>query len=341
MTTSKWPGVVVRCNFGETGDVPRTASATSPDIVISGKAPFPDPGILTNPANYGNAYDSSLYIGVPNYLYVRGKNFTDAALSGSWNLFWASPNILLYPSLWEQNQLVTSSGHADPTFTIKPGEIGASTDCFNWVPPDTSDHYCFMAVANTPGHGNPLAGVQSITDLASVLANNANIAQRNVNIVRGDLPSFVQQIGYDQGDEAARIDLAVVFGNLPKGSSYSVASGTPLNGRTLSHEDSNTTENNFMYAWTDLDIPAGWNTMFNITIKFGTDWSGIPPGQSPSVSMRGLLIQNSLDRLYHLGDDAGIHPDTQVLRVDSVGHPVRAIVVGSVTTIFPDVGPKT
>ena len=249
---TKWPGVVVRCTTGETGDVPRPTSAFSPDIIISGKEPFPDPSILTNPANYGNAYDNSLYIGYPNYLYVRGKNFTDADLTGSWNLFFATPNILLYPYLWEANQLGTSSGNQNPPFTIKAGAIGASTDAFTWVPLDTSDHYCMIGIANTPGHGNPLAGVNNITDLASTLANNANIAQRNVNMVRGTPPQFVQQAGYNQGDQGSKVDLAVVFENIPKGSSYTVSSGTPLNGKPLYHADANTLDNNFKYR---LDRP--------------------------------------------------------------------------------------
>ncbi len=340
MTTSKWPGVVVRCNVDEAGDIPRTASSTSPDIIISGKEPFLDPAILTDPANYMNSFDANLDIGLPNYLYVRGRNFTDAALTGSWNLFWAPPNIVLYPSLWEQNQLATSSGNQDPPFTIKAGEIGASTDCFNWIPPDTSNQYCFVAIANTPGHGNPLAGVKSMTDLASVLVTNANIAQRNVHVVLGDIPQYVGQIGYDQGDEACTLDLAVLFENLPKGSSYSVSSATPLNGQALFHQNDYTEDHDLKYAWVDLDIPAGWNTQFDVAIKFGSDWSGISPNRFPSVTIRGELVQASSDRLYHLGYDAGIHPDTRQPRVDAASKAVRLILVGSFTTIFPDVKPK-
>jgi hypothetical protein len=337
---SKWPGIVVRCNKGEKGDVPRVASATSPDIIIAGRQPLPDPGMLTNPANYENSYDNPLYIGFPNYLYVRGRNFTAGELQGTWNLFFSAPEILLWPSLWQNNQLATSSGERNPSFKLKAGEIGASTDSFVWIPPDTSGQYCFIAVASTPGHGNPLAGVKSITELASTLSNNANIAQRNVTVVRGNLPEFTVQLGYDQGSEGCRIDLAFVFENIPKGSSYSIASGTPLHGKSLYHSDSNTRDNTFKFTWTDLDIPAGWKTNFDVTIRFGRDWSGIPPGQYPRITVRGELVQHSSDRLYHLGHDAGVDPATKKARVDRSGGPVRVIVVGSWTALFPDVGPK-
>jgi len=335
----QWDGIVVRCKTGEQGTVPRSASSQSPDIMIAGKAPFADPSFLTDPKNYDNAYDNSLYIGWPNYLYVRGKNFTSGELSGSWNLFWATPNILLYPYLWETNQLATSAGDKNPSFAIKAGEIGASIDPFTWVPPDTSDHYCMVAVANTPGHGNPLAGVTNITSLAEVLATNANIAQRNVQMIRGATPQVVARASYDQGSEGAVVDLAVVFENIPKGSSYTVSSGTPLNGKALSHSEAKTADNNFKYAWTDLDIPAQWHTVFTYTLTFGPDWSGIPAGKKPTVTIRGELVQESDQPLYRLGREADRHPITGKLRVDRVGAPVRIITAGSVTTICPDVGP--
>ena len=135
-----WPGIVVRCNTGEAGTVPRSVSSNSPDIIISGGQPYKDPSFLTDVANYNNAYSADLKIGWPNWLYVRGTNFTTGGLSGTWNLFWATPNILLYPYLWEKNGLATSAGNKNPPFTIDAGKIGASTDAFTWVPPDVSDH---------------------------------------------------------------------------------------------------------------------------------------------------------------------------------------------------------
>jgi len=336
----KWTGMVVRCKGGEQGNVPRAASSNSPDIAISGTKPFSDPSILTNPSNYDKVYDNKLYINLPNYLYVRGKNFTDKDFSGTWNLFWSTPNILLYPYLWEKNQLATSSGNQSPAFTVKAGAIGASTDPFTWVPPQVQDHYCLIGIANTPDHGNPVKGVNNITNLAEVLANNANIAQRNVQIITGNVPQVVSTAGYDQGSEPSKIDLAVIFKNLPKGSSYTVGSGTPLNGKPLYHEDSNTKDNNFKYAWTDLEVPAQWNTIFNYTLTFGKDWSGIPAGAFPEVTIRGELVQETTDRLYHMATNAERHPITRKARLDATGGPVKLITVGSVTTQCPDVKPR-
>ncbi|MBN9889282.1 hypothetical protein [Salipiger abyssi] len=339
MAQETWPGIVVRCTSGEDGTTPRSASSQSPDILISGTEPYEDPAFLKDPANYGNSYDNSLYIGLPNYLYVRGKNYTEATLDGHWNLFYAEPNILLYPYLWEENQLRTSLGDMNPPFSIEPGAIGASTDPFTWVPPDVSDHYCLVAVAATPDHGNPVSGVNNINSLAEVLSTNANIAQRNVQMIRGNVPQVVSKARFDQGAEGALVDLAVVFTNMPKGSSYTVSSGTPLDGKALSHSDSNTQDNNFKYAWTDLYIPAQWVTMFNYTMTFGSDWSGIPPDAIPSIEIRSEVVMDQSHPLYELGVEA-VDPATGKARVSARGGPVRIITAGSVKTIMPDVGPS-
>ncbi len=337
--SENWNGIVVRSTLSEQGTVPRSASATSPDIVLAGSSPFPDPGFLTDPGNYGNVYDNGLYIGMPNYLYVRGQNGTQDALSGTWNMFWGTPNILLYPYLWESNAIATSSGDLDPGFAIGPGSIGTTTDPFTWVAPDISDHYCLIAIANTPGHGNPLAGVSDIASLAAALSLNANVAQRNVQLIGGSLPEVAFQSGYDQGAEAAFVDLVVNFENIPAGSSYTISSGTPLNGQALSYGDANTIDNNFSSGWVDLDIPAQWNTVFTCVITFGNDWSGIPAGQKPTVTIRADLLQESGQSLHHLASELPRHPHTGQRRLDRSGGPMLAVTAGSFGIICPDLGP--
>lgn len=336
-----WGGVVVRCNLNEEGQVPRSASSNSPDIIMGGTKPLTDPSVLTKPENYNNAYSNQLFIGQPNYLYVRGKNFTQGEISGNWTLYWATPNILLLPYLWEKNALATATGNKKPPFALAADAIGASEDAFNWTPPPTTQgHYCMVAVAESPGFPNPVEGMNNIYSLAETMSTNANIAQRNVQMIVGNVPDFQSMAGYNQGSEGSKIDLAVRVKNLPKGSSYTVGSSTLLNGKTLYHEASDTKDNDFSYKWIDLDVPAQWSTMFTYTFNFGSDWSGIPPGEHPEITIQGELLQDPEDRLYHLGQVADPHPVTKELRLSASGGPVRYIPVGSVRTICPDVQPK-
>jgi len=118
-----------------------------------------------------------------------------------------------------------------------------------------------------------------------------------------DDPITTDRVAYDQGSESSLVDLVVTFKNIPKGSSYTIASGTPLNGGTLSHSAENTQDNNFKYGWIDKDIPANWTTMFTYTLNLGDDWTGIPPANNPEVEIRVELVQGSKDRLFYLGRD--------------------------------------
>lgn len=337
MAEDTWPGIVVRANIGENGTVPRGSSASSPDILIAPDSkPYEDPCILTDPANYDKQYPNALNIGRPNYLYVRGKNYTDGDLGGNWTLYYAEPNILLYPYLWEENKLGTSTNNQKPPFTIKAGEIGASTDPFRWIPPDVSDHYCMVAIAETPGHGNPVAGVSNIDSLAKVMAENANIAQRNVQMIRGNKPEQIMDARYNQGDSGATVDLSVRFKNIPKGSKYKVSSGTPLNGKALvltnEHDSQGTTEFDFKVSWVDLEIPAQWNSMFTVELFFGDGcW---PEKGTPNVEIRGELPVSEEHELYAIAEFADPHPETGMQRLTAGGGPVKILVVGSVSGDF-------
>jgi hypothetical protein len=335
----QWNGILLRSDLGDRGMIPRDALANSPDIILAGTTPLPDPRMLTEPGQYDRVVDPGFHVGWPNYLYVRGKNGTSGSLSGRWSLFQATPNILLWPYLWERNAIATSAGNRNPGFAIEPGAIGIAADPFVWVPPDVSEHYSLVAIAETPGQPNPLRGVADITSLAEALSCNGNVAQRNVSTVRGLHPQVILQARYDQGVEGAVVDFSVLFENIPKGSSYTISSGTPLNGKPLTRSDSNTADSSFSYGWWDLAIPAQWNARFTVSLAFGSDWSAVPSGQKPRITIRAQLVQTSLQRLYRLGSEPGPNPFTGQPRRDELGAPTRLVTVGSYAITCPDMGP--
>lgn len=337
----QWNGITVRNTSGETGDVPRSASSQSPDIIISGQQPMADPWELEREENYGNSYSNNLYIGLPNYLYVRGKNFTDTKYDGQWTLYYSESNVLLYPYLWEPNQLKTSAGNMRPPFSIEPGKIGASTDSYVWVPPEpTNGHYCMIAVAETPEHGNPLAGVSNVTSLAETLSNNANIAQRNTNMIRSPgLPQVVSTTSYNQGADAHTMDLTFVYTNMPYHTKYTISSGTPLDGKIIDYSGDDTDRINFKEGLVGVEIPANWSTLFTYTLDFtNADWTDIPEGAIPTVEVRGELVMDETHALYALGEECLFHPVNGEKRLSVSGGPVRILIAGSVTS-YNDVRP--
>ena len=209
------------------------------------------------------------------------------------------------------------------------------------MPQNVADHYCMIAVALSPGFPNPLQGVNNVTSLAETMANNPNIAQRNMQLIRGAVPQMVSRAAYTQGDETQLMDLVVHFQNIPKGSSYTVNAGTPLNGETLHMDGDHTTTNNFKIGWTDRNVPAQWSTMFDYTLAFGTDWDGIPVGHKPTVTVRGEVLMDAGHRLYNHPAARVADPDllTGRPRLDKLGNNLKVMTAGTVSTKCVDMGP--
>lgn len=329
---AKWTGITLRNTPEEAGQVPRPRAWYSPDIIVNGATPLERPGILIEEEHYNSLESKPMQVEHPNFIYVRGRNFTATDQVGSWKLFWAPANILLYPKLWRDNQLRDSTSNMNPVLNIKAGEIGATLDAFVWIPPPEAGHCCLLAMALTPGHGDDLLDAEDIVDLCEYNANNAHFAQRNVTLIEADRPNIVDKAGYDHGTVGSTIDLTMLFTNLPKGSRFSIASGTPLNGRTLQDGFQSSTETNHKRGWTDLDIPANWTTLFSYTLVVGNDWTGIPEGAHPELTLRAEMVMSEGHRLYHLGEPA--YDLAGNARVDSNKAPVRVLVAGNVVTRY-------
>lgn len=342
MADKLWDGIMVRGSLGETGTVPRGSSSASPDLIAYGTAPLQDPGLLQDEATYGNGYSNNIYLGQFNYLYMRGKNLHNGPIKGHWE-FWAVPsNLLLLPGLWKDDQytvrLATSDGNTAPEFEAKEqNQIVASLNAFSWnvKPLPGGRHYCLIGVAVTDLNPNPIDKTMRISDWGAILSQNANIAQRNTNLISGNVPDMSDIVPYDQGSEPSTVDLTFLLTNIPKGSTFRASSGTPLPGYgTISVTVDNTKEYDFKHGVPDLQIPGGWSTTFGWTLTFGSDWGDITG--TPAVQLRGEIPMDSKHRYYHLGRLAPPHVVTGRPRLDAFGKPVRLLTVGSFQTVAID-----
>ena len=342
MAATLWDGLLMRGSTGETGEIPRSSSSKSPDLIAFGRTPMVNPSVLTEEDQYDNSFSNKIYLSAFNYLYMRGKNLKDGPISGHWE-FWAVPsNLILLPGLWKNDpytvRMQTSSGDTRPKFSAEhQNQIVASLDAFTWKvdPLPDNRHYCLIGVAVAEGHPNPIGDQGRISDWGAILAQNGNIAQRNTALVTGDVPDLTDSLPYNQGPEPAQVELAFVFNNMPLGSHFEVASGTPLpDGKTVTLEIKETTEFDFKKATAPLDIPENWSTNFNYNLKFGSNWGDITG--TPSVTVRGEIPLASEHPFYRLGRIAGRDATTGAMRMDARGAPVRLLTVGTFSTIAVD-----
>lgn len=342
MTDETWDGIFVRGSLGEDGQLPRNSSAGSPDLIPYGTTPIKDPSILNTQDTYGDDFSNNIHLGKYNYVYMRGKNLHNGSVKGHWEL-WAVPsNLILLPGLWRHDEntvrLQTSDGNENPPFSAEAqNDIISSGNAFTWEvkPLPGNRHYCLIGIAVSDQNPNPIADTDKISDWGAILAQNGNIAQRNTHLITGDVPDMTDQVLYNQGSEASKVDLTFILRNIPKGSTFHAACGTPLPGYgTISFDIDSTEDFNFKYGIPDLDIPADWVSNINWTLNFGDDWGDI--SGVPHITVRGEIPMNSDHKYYSLGRIADPHPRTGEKRLDHVGNPVRIMTVGSFDTIATD-----
>lgn len=334
MANEMWNGMFLRGNLGETGTVPRSStSSQSPDLIAYGTAPMGDPTILESEDTYGNGFSNTIFQNQFNYMYMRAKNLHNGPLKGHFEFYYAPSNLLLLPNNW--TAMATSQGNKNPPFEVeRQNQIAATTDPFTWlVKPPPSGHYCLIGVVVDDLNPSPVKMTERITEWTAMLANNGNIAQRNTNLVMGNVPDLADTVPYNQGSEGSKIDLTFIVKNVPKGSTFKASSGTPLPEHgPIVVEVNDTQMFDFKIAAPDLQIPKDWFTVFGWTLNFGIDWGDIVG--VPSVEVRGELVQTEGDPLYNIARVADPLPDGG-LRVVG-GGPVKIVTFGSFTTVAVD-----
>ena len=218
-----------RANLGDTGTVPATGSlSSSPDIIPFGTAPTANPKKFFTD-NYSKDVGKDLIARAPNYLYLRAKNLKNGAQTGTIQLYYTKASLLLYPSLWQQNAIQTSSGASSvPVSAAALGGIAVTEDPFTWKPELISgDHYCLIGRVVTADHPNPIPQTGRISDFAAYIANNRGMGWRNISVVDAGSPTFSMSVGYEQGTEHGDMFVAIRAKGVPAGAEVAFSCATP------------------------------------------------------------------------------------------------------------------
>ncbi len=326
---TQYNDIFLRANLGDNGSVPATGTlSTSPDIIPYGLAPVNNPvSFFTN--NYSQDVGKDLTANAQNYLYMRGKNLMNGPETGTLALYYSPASLLLYPDMWQQNQLKTSTGASTvPVSAAKLGDIVVGADPFVWTPqmPNPGDHFCLVGQVVTPSHPNPIPATGSISDFASWVANNRGIGWRNVVVVNSGSPTLTQSVSYSQGTEAGSMYVAIQGTGIPAGAQVSFSSGTPGPVPLINMAPYTATGSDFLVG-IPTSIPANFST--NISYSYYANGTKPLPGWSITITVFYFAPPSN---------DAhakGISPEALGIRgaaLDAIG-PVKAVQVGSQTLV--------
>lgn len=229
---ANYNGIFMRSTLGQTNTLPKPgALSSSPDIIPYGISPVSDPQTFFR-SNYDSDPGKALEAKYENYIYLRGKNYSDQKIDDSGDnkpkLFWSKASLLTYPGDW--NEITLGPNPPDPypfSLVADPASIGVINQPYLWKPDniDPSDHYCMIAQVPSPGYDNKIPNTYQIADFASWVAQNGGIAWRNVIVNNSKDITITNKMSYDQGDTPSKVQFTVICTNVPKGSTISFSAG--------------------------------------------------------------------------------------------------------------------
>jgi hypothetical protein len=355
-------GIFTRSTLGQINTIPKPgALSSSPDIIPYGIAPVSDPQTFFK-GNYDQDPGEPLEAGKTNYIYLRGKNYSDKKIDDNGNnkprLFWSKASLLSYPDKWTE---ITSTPSRNPvSLAADPGAIGVGSEPFIWAPENiNNDHYCMIGQVPSPGYDNQIPNTLQIKDFAGWVAQNGGVAWRNVIVNNASTVVLTgAKMYYEQGEDGCRIQFTIICTNVPKGTKVSFSAGAPgpnppiyLEPTTVSTFPSFTTgvvcnvpANYVSDIYFNLEAPAGVTDLSDAVVEIQAAYPmtsgsslytlGHAPSELgiPSPDQAYARIKKELEKS---GEKSGLlsHHEQYLDQLSAlaapVGGPTRLIVVGA------------
>lgn len=345
--TSQWKDLLLRKALDDTGTVPYPGGSwtNSPDIIPNGAAVVADPQ-----ATFGTKDAYKADQGQPtvrsqrNYFYVRAKNLAAAAETGDVFLYYCPQNLFLFPSLWKDNQLGTSSGKTSiPVTAPNAGDVAVTPEAFTYIP-DSDMHACLISRVATKANPSPLPNDGDFADidgLAKFIVSHPGYAWRNVVLVDKGVPTFNHTFWIDTTsiapDKTQMFLIGISFNNLSPGSSLAFSAGTPIpsgpdKGKKIELVQTEVPQADGSLGTAYLSIPGGYRTMVSYSY-----WAKPPILANWKVQFYAIQIVGPKSALIkaalpiHQLAHPGLDHDHPLLRLG--GDQLYGIRVGDVSTI--------
>ena len=342
---TQWTDLFMRKALDDTGSVPYTGGTwtNSPDIIPNGTTVVANPATAFGGSNYNSDQGQPTVFEQQNYFYMRAKNLATGPETGSFFLYYCPQNLFLFPSLWTNNQLSTSSGKTSVAVSAaKTGDIVVTGEPFTYIPTNQI-HSCLIGRLVTPQNPNPLpqdGDFATMADLATYIVNHPDMAWRNVVLVNANIPTFTNTFQIDTTSmtpgTSGTFLIGISFTNLTVGSQLAFSAGTPIpsgpdQGKVIQLTQTAVTQNNGSLGTSYLVIPAGYKT--NVSFSY---WAQTPVQKGWTVRFYAIQIVSSSHEvaafarpIHELG--IGIDQDHPLLRLG--GEMQKGIRVGDVSLI--------
>lgn len=225
-----YQGLFLRHYMNQLPDGRTTSQAwtDSPDIILNGTAPAPDPTIFTTRDSYAREQAQGVAPRELNYVYVRGLNTTAGKLDARLWLYWAVSNAVLWPQDWYQTGIYIDDPENPRNWIeitgLDPGAIGVSTPVFHWRAsdgPGGGNHFCMIAFAENPPLSNPPRSPKPTgymgtwNQLGAFVQAHPNMAWRNTITVAGLGATWTRTEPITGAEEGGEFQVGLKFKDMP------------------------------------------------------------------------------------------------------------------------------
>lgn len=298
--------IFMRLNSQDLGLTLRSGVASaSPDLICGGTDPTPDPKTTyTNSYQYNLESPNSVYYGQPNFIYARGRNLSQYPVAGTIYGYYTTSSVILFPSVWSGNPLLTQKGQAGVAVTADAaGGIVVGAEPFVWKPP-TDEHYCLIGRVVTQAHANPLPGTfANLDDFAQWFCTNPGYAWKNTQMIDTNVPTFSVTTNLPTGPAATTAYIELICTGYA-GFDFQATCGTPGPVPPIDIPRQTIKSNNPTIIGMVTQVPADWASAVNISV-----WSnGNSPQTGATFTLQAGVPTTETHPLAHLARP--IDPDT-------------------------------
>ena len=295
-------GIFMRSTLGQVNNIPKPgALSSSPDIIPYGIAPVSDPQAFFK-SNYDQDVGKPLEGKKTNYIYLRGKNYSDKRIVDEGDtrprLFYSKASLLTYPLDWVE--ITRGPGEQPFSLAADPASVGVINQPYLWAPDNISgDHYCMIAQVPSPGYDNKIPDTLQIADFAGWVAQNGGIAWRNIQVINSTTVVLTGKgLAYDQGTEASKIQFTIICTNVPKNTKVSFSAGAAGPNPPIYLEPTLVSTYPSFTTGVVCSVPAGYKSDIYFNLE-------APPGvtdlSTAKVEIQAAYPMSSSSPNFHLG----------------------------------------
>lgn len=283
---AQYDDIYMRAFQGDSGQVPRPSSygmSNSPDLIPYGTSPV-DPATFLTDTSWNTTYNATLTANMANYMYMRAQNLGNDPSTGEFTLYYSPGSMLLWPSQWSKNKLLTQTGADKQTLAFAGKEKKVLPSPFVWKAKN-DDHYCLVGMVSTAKHPASIPADGSIQDFANWIASNGCYAWHNMAVTSSGAPTIADRSWYAQGDTADLMRFDIVCTNVPVNSKVQFSCGASgakppilLNPTTVTTPDS-------FIAGMKSTVEAGFEAFVDYAYTAPPGQSNPPPGFNLSIEV--------------------------------------------------------